>query len=209
MMHRNIILFVCLMLWGALALFPLTAQAQDVIPAGPSLSIPETNSAIKPLAQKFYARCMSKPDATLSEQDNEEYCVCLSTQLYRPALTQAERSYLATGEGAGIEKHKLYGQIYGPCIGIPGRAATYYKCTHAHDIYKLVKTDKDADAMCRCVNKEMAPYWDEEVPAFLQLSKTYRRPFDDLLTFLMESRDFPPRYIKARSKCVSQYGRRD
>lgn len=208
MIDVRAVLFILLMGWG-LFMIPASAHAQDVLPSGPSISVPESSASLKSQSNSFYKRCISKPDPTLSDLDNEEYCICLSAQIYNKSLTPDERAYLASGQGVGMEKKRMYGEIYGPCLGIPGRAATYYACTHSADIYKFVKDEKSADLMCRCVNKELSYFWDHEVPGFLRLGKTFRREFNDPIDYIMKGRDYPGRYADAQATCVSTYGRRD
>ena len=164
---------------------------------------------LKQLANKFYKRCQDKPDATLNAAEQEEYCVCLSAQMYRKTLKPEEREYLATGEGAVIDYKRAIAEVYGQCIGIPGRVATYQKCTTSPKVYKLVKTEDDMEAMCQCVQREMNHYWDVMAPTFLEMEMPRRNGIDDPLKFLMSGRHFPVTYAEKLSECVSHYGRRD
>lgn len=187
----------------------ITARAQGFLDAGPSLAVP--SDAIKPLSDQLYTRCMGRPSPHLDAAENEEYCLCLSVQLYRKSLTQDERRFLATGEGGMMDPRRATSEVYGQCIGVPGRAATYHKCTHTPDIFKYVKGDDELKAMCTCVTNMMSDYWDNEAPAFIEM--TLRNPKrtldDDILSALMKGRDFPVRYARERSACVRKYGRRD
>ncbi len=199
------ILLMTLCLMGAVD----SARAQGLLEAGPSTAA--SQNQIKPLADQFYNRCMAKPSPNLDAADNEEYCLCLSVQLYRKGLTQEERRFLATGEGGKIDPRRATSEVYGQCIGVPGRAATYHKCTHTPDIYKYVKGEDDLKSMCRCVTNLMSEYWDNEAPAFIEMTlRSPKRKFDDdILSALMNGRDFPVRYARERSACVRKYGRRD
>lgn len=196
------------MLCGFILTTPVALAQFSVPSAEPTLGT-AGQMTLRQQADGFYKRCISKPDPTLSELDNEEYCVCLSVQMYNKELTADERTYLATGEGAGIPKKRLYAEVYGPCLGIPGRAVVHHKCTHDPKIYKIVKDEVRADLFCGCVNSELAPYWDKEVPAFMKLGTSFRRDFDDPIEYLINGRDFPARYSTAQQKCTPLYGRRD
>lgn len=198
-------LLVTLCLMGAAS----SARAQDVLNAGPSLAVSQND--IKPLSDQFFNRCMSKPSPNLNAVDNEEYCLCLSVQLYRKGLTQEERRFLATGEGGAMDPRRATSEVYGQCIGVPGRAATYHKCTHTPDIFKYVQGKDELESMCTCVSNLMSDYWDTEAPAFIEMTlRSPKRKFDDdILSALMSGRDFPVRYAKQRSACVRKYGRRD
>lgn len=200
-----IFLLMSLCLMGAAA----SVRAQGFLDAGPTLAVPQDE--IKPLSNQLYNRCLSKPSPNLSAHDNEEYCLCLSVQLYRKGLTQEERRFLATGEGGAMDPRRATSEVYGQCIGVPGRAATYHKCTHTPDIYKYVKGPDELESMCRCVTNLMSEYWDKEAPVFIEMTlRSPKRKFDDdLLGALMSGRDFPVRYAKQRSACVRKYGRRD
>ncbi len=186
-----------------------SVRAQESLNAGPSLTV--SQNEIKPLSDAFYKRCMSKPSPNLQAEENDEYCLCLSVQLYRKSLTQDERRFLATGEGGKIDPRRATSEVYGQCIGVPGRAATYHKCTHTPDIYKYVKGEDDLKSMCSCVRDMMGDYWDKEAPAFIEMTqRSPKRKFDDdILSALMNGRDFPVRYATQRSACVRKYGRRD
>ena len=213
MIDVRAILFTLIIGWGLLMISPVAyAQDADVVPVTPTtLSLPASpqSSSIKELSNLFYKRCLTKPDPTLSELDNEEYCICLSAQMYNKSLTPEERGYLAYGQGTPLDKKRLYGEVYGPCLSIPARVAEYRACTHDPKVYKLVKNTESADLMCRCVSNELTYFWETEVPAFLRLGKSYRRDFDDPVAYIRNGRDYPSRYAEAQSKCVSAYGRRD
>lgn len=199
-------ILICLLL--GLFLTAQSAYAQGLIDAGPLTTITPATE-LKQLANKFYKRCQANPDATLNTTEQEEYCVCLSAQMYRKTLQPEERQYLATGEGPPIEYRRAIAEVYGQCIGIPGRVATYQKCTTSPKIYKLVKTESDMEAMCQCVLHEMSHYWDVMAPTFLELEMPRRRGIEDPLKFLMGGRHFPATYAEKLSECVSHYGRRD
>ncbi len=204
-----ITLLMTLCLMGAADSARAQGSAGGTLNAGPSVTA--SNDQIKPLSDQFYKRCMAKPSPNLDAVDNEEYCLCLSVQLYRKTLTQEERRFLATGEGGRIDPRRATSEVYGQCIGVPGRAATYHKCTHTPDIYKYVKGEDDLKTMCHCVTTLMSDYWDNEAPAFIEMTlRSPNRSFDDdILSALMSGRDFPVRYAKQRSACVREYGRRD
>ncbi len=205
MMRALIVLLMTLALTGA----TVTARAQNFLDAGPSLSVPKDE--IKPLSDQFYKRCMSKPSSSLSAEENDEYCLCLSVQLYRKGLTQDERRFLASGAEGVIDPRRATSEVYGQCIGVPGRAATYHKCTHTPDIFKYVKGEDELKSMCTCVTNMMSDYWDKEAPAFIEMTlRSPQRKLDgDVLEALMNGRDFPVRYMRERSACVRKYGRRD
>lgn len=185
------------------------AHAQDLFPQVPSLSVTDSTANLKKLSNQFYKRCHEKPDATLNDLAQEEYCVCLSAQMYRKSLTLEERQYLATGEGVPMEYNRALAEVYGHCIGIPGRAATYNMCTVSPNAYKLVKGEDDLNRFCNCIIHEMSDFWDVMAPAFLEAEVSYGRDISDPLTHIMKGRDFPVKYSLVRSSCVSQYGRRD
>lgn len=204
-MRALIIVLITLCLTSAAS----STRAQGLLDAGPSLAVP--HDAIKPLSDQFYKRCMAKPSPNLKAEENDEYCLCLSVQLYRKGITQEERRFLATGEGGAMDPRRATSEVYGQCIGVPGRAATYHKCTHTPDIYKYVKGEDELKAMCSCVSNLMSDYWDKEAPAFIEMTlRSPKRKFDDdILSALMNGRDFPVRYARERSACVRKYGRRD
>ncbi len=201
-----VIIMICLLL--GLFVTAQNAYAQNSFEAGPLSTMPPA-AELKQLANKFYKRCQAKPDATLNATEQEEYCVCLSAQMYRKTLEPEERQYLATGEGAAIDYRRAIAEVYGPCIGIPGRVATYQQCTMSRSVYKLVKTENDMKAMCQCVLREMNDYWDVVAPAFLEVEMRHRRGVEDPLKFLMSGRHYPVTYAEKLSECVSHYGRRD
>lgn len=183
--------------------------AQNSLNAGPTLTVPQNQ--IKPLSEQFYNRCIAHPTPDLSAEENEEYCLCLSVQLYRKTITQEERRFLASGKDGYMDPRRAASEVYGQCIGIPGRAATYHKCTHTPDIFKYVKGEDELKSMCSCVVNQLSDYWDKEAPAFIEmtLSAPSANLEDDILGALLKGRDFPPRYAQKRSACVRIYGRRD
>lgn len=194
------------------------ARAQEAVldvPAvtdTPLLAAPSSPTSIKQYSQQFYKRCKTTPSEYLSDQENDEYCVCLSAQMYRKTLTDAERAFLATGKGVTMDPKRATTEFYGQCIGVPGRAATYHHCTHTPDIFKYVKGEDELKLMCECVNNQLAAYWDQEAPAFIEMTLRSRhadRLKGDMITALMKGRDFPVRYANERSFCVRKYGRRD
>ncbi len=186
------------------------ARAQDFLAPGPSLTLPGAPQTLRQLSDQLYKRCLGKPYSDLSATENEEYCLCLSAQLYNKSLTMEERAFLATGEGAAMDPRKAVTEVYGQCIGVPGRAATYHYCTHTPDIFKYVKSEDELEMMCTCVNNQLTDYWDREAPAFIKLRMNSKRPLEgDLVEALMKGRDFPVRYATERSFCVRKYGRRD
>lgn len=205
LMRAFTILLMTLCLMGTVG----KARAQAMLDAGPALGM--SADAIKPLSDQFYKRCMGQPSPNLTATENEEYCVCLSVQLYRKSLTQDERRFLATGEGGSMDPRRAASEVYGQCIGVPGRAATYHKCTHTPDIFKYVKGPDELELMCTCVTNLMSDYWDKEAPAFIEMTlrSPKRRLGDDILGALLNGRDFPVRYARERSACVRKYGRRD
>jgi len=188
---------------------PPSLYAQDVVPAGPALVIPGSSGELKELANQFYRRCHENPDNTLNAEQQEEYCVCLSAQMYRKQLKPSERIYLATGQGEKMSYERSIAEVYGQCIGIPGRVATYQKCATSPKAYMWTKGEKELDAMCSCVVNELDYYWSSIAPAYLEVETIYRRGINDPLKYVMENRDFPIMYSKKRSKCTSIYGRRD
>lgn len=169
----------------------------------------QDNVTIKEYANRFYKRCHDNPDPTLTPEGQEEYCVCLSAQLYRKTLTPDEISFLAHGEGVTMDKNRIITEVYGQCIGIPGRAVTFRNCTVSPRVYKLVKSEKDLDAMCRCVLQEMSYFWDTMAPEYLQLQMVQEMQSEDPLQTVLRSPFYQKSLAKNRSKCVSQYGRRD
>ncbi len=194
------------------------ARAQDSlleVPAPvekPLLAAPSSPQTIKQYASQFYKRCKGTPSEYLSAEENEEYCLCLSAQMYRKTLTDEERAFLAQGKGGQMDPKRATTEFYGQCIGVPGRAATYHQCTHTPDIFKYVKGEDELKMMCECVNNQLADYWDREAPAFIEMTLRSRhaaRLEGDIITAIMKGRDFPVRYATERSFCVRKYGRRD
>ena len=193
-------LFLSLML---LACFmpALSAHAQNLMPAD--------TINIRQYSDHFYKRCHENPDPTLTAEGQEEYCVCLAAQLYNKTLLPEELDFLAGGAGVPMDKNKIMTKIYGPCIGIPGRAATFKSCTVAPKVYKLVKSEKDLDSMCRCVQQEMSYFWDTMAPGYLELKMVQDMKSEDPLQTVLNSPFYQKSLAKNRSKCLSKYGRRD
>lgn len=210
--HILLAVLTALCLLGA-----VTAHAQESVlqvPTAPDtlLAAPSSGQTIKDYATRFYKRCMGKPSPYLTAAENDEHCTCLSAQLYRKSLTDDERAFLTDGTGGRMDPKRATSEFYGQCIGVPGRAATYHHCTHTPDIFKFVKGADELKAMCECVNIRMADYWDREAPAFIEYTLRSRRSDKlkgDLITSIIQGRDFPARYAEERSECVRQYGRRD
>lgn len=200
-----ILIFMALMFFAPLKV----VYAQDLFPAVPSIGVTNSAAHLKDAANRFYKRCHQKPDATLSTEAQEEYCVCLSAQVYRKTLTAEEREYLATGEGVPMDYKRSIAEVYGQCIGIPGRAATYNECSHSYKAYKMVKSAEDLNAMCQCMINKMSDFWDVMAPALLEAEIARGRDVGDPLNHIINGRNYPVQYSQIRSECVSVYGRRD
>lgn len=108
-----------------------------------------------------------------------------------------------------MDEKRALSEVYGQCIGIPGRAATYSRCTLSPKAYKMVRGEKELDAMCRCILQEMSDFWDVVAPTFLEVEMMRNRDVEDPLQYVLKSRDFPVLFSEKRSKCVSKFGRRD
>jgi len=196
----GVILLACFMPAGFV-------HAQEAEPGVATLP-PDNAAEIKELADQFYIRCRNNPAPTLTIDQQEEHCVCLSAQIYRKTLLPEERRYLAYGSGT-MDKRRLVTQVYGQCIGVPGRATMLHACTHSPKGPKLAKGNKALDAMCLCLQKEMGFFWDTMAPAYFEMPMTEKMNFDDPVKVVLNSPFYRKSLAKNRSKCVSIYGRRD
>ncbi|MCM2343386.1 MAG: hypothetical protein NDJ24_02365 [Alphaproteobacteria bacterium] len=187
----------------------LAQNGIEYAPAGPLPQI-STPDEIKDLANKLYSRCRQNPDNTLNEFEVEEYCTCLSVQLYNKQLTHSERLYLATGEGPRMDEKQALVKVYSHCLGIPAKARIYYECTHNQNAYSEVKKEQDLENYCHCIVGKMSDFLDKDIPALFAADVKKKLPMDDdPLEHLMTGRWYVPYQARAKSSCISIHGRRD
>lgn len=206
---RRILTIATLLL---LTIFTSQAQAQgtaEYAPAGPLPRMSDTDE-IKTLANKFYQRCHENPDNTLDEFQVEEYCTCLSVQMYNKELTRDERLYLATGVGVRMDEKQALVKVYSHCLGIPAKARIYYECTHNQKAFSEVKKEEDLEGYCQCIVHAMSDFLDSDIPALFAAEVKKKLPIDDdPLDHLMTGRWYVPYQGRAKSDCLRIYGRRD
>lgn len=197
-----IALFVCLSLW------PGYAAAQFDFGVGP---VTQQSSAdeIKDFSNKMYARCHANPDVTLSPEQQEEYCSCLSAKIYSTELTHDERQYIATGTGPVIKDQLAYAKVYSHCMGPSVYNKFYHDCTHDHDLYKVVKSEDNAKEFCDCVADDMAVFSNMYGPSVFKIRARRDINLEDPLEFLVNSRGFAPQYSESHWLCRKKFGRRD
>lgn len=189
---------------------PLMAQIKkEYAPAGP---LPQQSSPdeIKDLANKLYARCHQNPDHTLNEFEVDEYCTCLSVQLYNKDLSHDERTYLATGVGPRMDDKMALVKVYSHCLGVPAKARIYYECTHNQNAFSEVKKDEDLENYCQCIVGKMSSFLDSDIPSLFAADIKKKLPMDeDPLEHLMTGRWYVPYQARAKSACIRIHGRRD
>ncbi|MFN3827346.1 MAG: hypothetical protein ACK4NR_06940 [Micavibrio sp.] len=168
-----------------------------------------TADQIKNFSNKMYQRCHQTPDPTLNSEQQEEYCACLSAQIYNQALTHDERRYIATGEGTPIKDLVAYAKVYSYCMGPSVYNKFYHDCEHDKDLYKVVRAGDDIKPYCNCVASDMAQFSAEYGPTAFLMYARRDIVMEDPLEFLVRSRGFEPQKSKTAWLCRKKFGRRD
>ncbi|QQG35571.1 MAG: hypothetical protein HYS17_08560 [Micavibrio aeruginosavorus] len=169
-----------------------------------------SDDEIREMANVMYDRCYQNPDLTLSAFELEEYCTCLSAQMYNKDLTRDEREYIATGAGIKMDEKKALVKVYSHCLGIPLRAQIYFECTHNQKAYSEVKAEDDLERLCQCEMSQLSDYLNVGIAA--TYAEDYKRKLpieDDPFQYITTTRAYKLYKGRARAHCLDVHGRRD
>lgn len=159
----------------------------------------------KEFLNKFYDRCMEKPDKHQSIESQGDMCICETLHMEKH-FTADEIEIMATGQGKGfVRKEILFKDVYAPCLEFPARAIALYECYNNPKVQSMVSTQNAYEGTCQCTANKAAEYFREyakpQIAAIIKRSPLMEDPLGDILKSF-EYRDY---IHKQENKCLETY----
>lgn len=157
------------------------------------------------MAKQYYDRCMAKPDASLSYQSQDDFCVCTTVKILEN-LEPKQISGLAEGKGVkDLEPSDWAVKVQAPCLYTFAPDVVNRECRHDDKLSYIIHTSQALDATCNCVTAGAKIYFKKyaaiQVAALQKSGSTVLDPLDAV----RRSADYMRDYQDTMKACASKY----
>jgi hypothetical protein len=203
-------LFFSFVFMVTIVAIPLSASAQDQ-PSFSTLSTVDPNEEdqilppVDVMAKQYYDRCMSKPDASLTYQAQDDFCVCTTVKILEN-LEPKQIQGLAEGKGLkDLEPTDWSVKVQAPCLYTFAPEVVNRECRSDDKLRYIIHTSQALDATCNCVTAGAKIYFKKY--AAIQIAALQKSGFNvlDPLDAVRRSADYMRDYQNSLKACASKY----